>query len=81
MPCALFFRLPLRCLPGKEIGLQDAFENRGARLVREVASNTADREGDGTTTVNEPARAIHAAGIENITGGGECLMIDVQGKR
>ena len=53
----------------KEIELQDAFENMGAQLVREVASKTSDVAGDGTTTATVLAQAIYAEGIKNVTAG------------
>jgi chaperonin GroEL len=43
----------------KEIELEDAFENMGAQLVREVASKTSDVAGDGTTTATVLAQAIY----------------------
>ncbi|MHB8895116.1 MAG: chaperonin GroEL [Candidatus Geothermincolia bacterium] len=53
----------------KEIELQDAFENMGAQLVREVASKTSDVAGDGTTTATVLAQAIYAEGSKNVTAG------------
>ena len=53
----------------KEIELEDAFENMGAQLVREVASKTSDIAGDGTTTATVLAEAIFREGLKNVTAG------------
>ena len=53
----------------KEIELQDPVENRGAQLVKEVASKTNDLAGDGTTTATVLAQAIVAAGLKNVIAG------------
>ncbi|QOP43096.1 chaperonin GroEL [Sulfurimonas sediminis] len=53
----------------REIELQDNLENMGAQLVKEVASNTADEAGDGTTTATVLANAIFSEGLRNITAG------------
>jgi chaperonin GroEL len=53
----------------KEVDLEDAFENMGAKLVNEVASKTSDLAGDGTTTATVLARAIFREGIRNVTAG------------
>jgi len=53
----------------KEIELKDALENMGAQLVKQVASNTADEAGDGTTTATVLANAIFKEGLRNITAG------------
>ena len=53
----------------REIELEDAQENMGAQLVKEVASNTADEAGDGTTTATILANAIFQEGLKNITAG------------
>ena len=53
----------------KEIELDDAFENMGAKLVNVVASKTSDVAGDGTTTATILARAIYREGLKNITAG------------
>ncbi len=53
----------------KEIELQDPFKNLGAQLVKEVASKTADKAGDGTTTATVLAQAIVNAGFKNVTAG------------
>ncbi len=53
----------------KEIQLEDAYEDMGAQLVREVASKTSDIAGDGTTTATILAEAIYREGLKNITAG------------
>ncbi len=53
----------------KEIELEDAFENMGAQLVKEVATKTNDVAGDGTTTATLFAQAIMAEGLKNVTAG------------
>jgi len=53
----------------KEIQLEDAYENMGAQLVREVASKTSDVAGDGTTTATVLAEAIFREGLKNVTAG------------
>jgi chaperonin GroEL len=53
----------------KEIELSDRFENMGAQMVREVASKTVDRAGDGTTTATVLARAMAAEGKKAIAAG------------
>ncbi len=53
----------------KEIELQDAAENLGAQLVKEVASKTGDQAGDGTTTATVLAQAIVSVGLKNVTAG------------
>jgi chaperonin GroEL len=53
----------------REIELKDPLENMGAQLVKEVASNTADEAGDGTTTATVLAHAIFKEGLKNITAG------------
>jgi len=53
----------------KEVELKDPLENMGAQLVKEVASNTADEAGDGTTTATILANAIFKEGLRNITAG------------
>jgi chaperonin GroEL len=53
----------------KEIELEDAYENMGAQLIKEVASKTSDVAGDGTTTATVLAQAIYNEGIKNITAG------------
>ncbi len=53
----------------KEIELEDAYENMGAQLVKEVATKTNDIAGDGTTTATILAQAIAREGIKNVTAG------------
>jgi len=53
----------------REIELKDKLEDMGAQLVKEVASNTADEAGDGTTTATILANAIFKEGLRNITAG------------
>ena len=53
----------------KEIELEDKFENMGAQMVKEVASKTADKAGDGTTTATVLAEAIYSEGLKNIAAG------------
>ncbi len=53
----------------KEIELEDAVENMGAQMVKEVASKTADVAGDGTTTATVLAQSIFNTGLKNVTAG------------
>ncbi len=53
----------------REIELEDAFQNMGAQLVKEVASKTGDDAGDGTTTATVLAQAIINVGLKNVTAG------------
>jgi chaperonin GroEL len=53
----------------KEIDLSDKFENMGAQMVREVASKTSDKAGDGTTTATVLARAIYEEGLKLVAAG------------
>jgi len=53
----------------KEIELEDAVQNMGAQMVKEVASKTADIAGDGTTTATVLAQAMITAGLKNVTAG------------
>lgn len=50
----------------KEIELEDKHENMGAQMVKEVASKTADKAGDGTTTATVLAEAIYSEGLRNV---------------
>jgi chaperonin GroEL len=59
----------------KEIELEDAFENMGAKLVAEVASKTNDVAGDGTTTATVLAQAMIREGLKNVTAGANPLGI------
>ena len=53
----------------KEVELEDAVENMGAQMVKEVASKTADIAGDGTTTATVLAQAMITAGLKNVVAG------------
>ncbi len=53
----------------KEVELEDAYENMGAQMVKEVASKTSDDAGDGTTTATILAEAIYREGLKNVTAG------------
>src|SRR6187431_2055907 len=53
----------------KEIELHDKFENMGAQMVREVASKTSDKAGDGTTTATVLAQAIYTQGLMLVEAG------------
>ncbi|HEY3913287.1 MAG TPA: chaperonin GroEL [Verrucomicrobiae bacterium] len=59
----------------KEIELEDAFENMGAQMVREVASKTSDAAGDGTTTATVLAEAIYSQGLKFVTAGANPISI------
>lgn len=59
----------------KEIELKDKFENMGAKLIKEVASQTQDRAGDGTTTATLLAQLMIAEGLKNITAGANPVEI------
>src|ERR1700690_2016839 len=59
----------------KEIELEDAYENMGAQMVREVASKTSDAAGDGTTTATVLAEAIYAQGLKFVTSGANPISI------
>jgi len=59
----------------REIELDDIVENMGAQLVKEVASNTADEAGDGTTTATVLAHAIFKEGLRNITAGANPIEV------
>ncbi|MFS0865351.1 chaperonin GroEL [Fredinandcohnia sp. 179-A 10B2 NHS] len=59
----------------KEIELEDAFENMGAKLVAEVASKTNDVAGDGTTTATVLAQAMIREGLKNVTAGANPMVI------
>lgn len=53
----------------KEVELEDKHENMGAQMVKEVASKTSDKAGDGTTTATILAEAIYTEGLRNVTAG------------
>ena len=59
----------------KEIELEDANENMGAQMVKEVASKTSDVAGDGTTTATIYAEAIFEEGLKNIAAGAKAMQL------
>ncbi|MBR6646640.1 MAG: chaperonin GroEL [Clostridia bacterium] len=59
----------------KEIELEDAFENMGAQLVKEVATKTNDIAGDGTTTATLLAQALIREGLKNVAAGANPMII------
>ena len=59
----------------KEIELEDAFENMGAQLIREVATKTNDVAGDGTTTATLLAQAITKEGLKNLSAGANPMVM------
>lgn len=59
----------------KEIELHDKFENMGANLIKEVASKTQDKAGDGTTTATLLAQAMISEGLKNITAGANPIEV------
>jgi chaperonin GroEL len=59
----------------KEIELEDAYENMGAQMVREVASKTSTVAGDGTTTATILAESIFKEGLKNITAGANPMQV------
>ncbi len=59
----------------KEIELDDAFENMGAQLVKEVATKTNDAAGDGTTTATLLAQALIREGMKNIAAGANPMVV------
>ncbi|HHU70798.1 MAG TPA: chaperonin GroEL [Clostridiales bacterium] len=59
----------------KEIELEDAFENMGAQLVKEVATKTNDVAGDGTTTATVLAQAMIKEGIKNLAAGANPIIL------
>ncbi|MGA2032366.1 MAG: chaperonin GroEL [Thermoguttaceae bacterium] len=59
----------------KEIDLEDVYENMGARMVREVASKTSDKAGDGTTTATILAEAIFNEGLRAVVSGVNPIML------
>ena len=59
----------------KEIELEDAYENMGAQMVKEVASKTSSVAGDGTTTATILAEAIFEEGLKNITAGANGMQV------
>jgi chaperonin GroEL len=59
----------------KEIELEDAFENMGAQMVKEVASKTSTIAGDGTTTATILAESIFEEGLKNVTAGANPMQV------
>ena len=59
----------------REIELEDAYENMGAQLVKEVANKTNDVAGDGTTTATVLAQSIIREGLKNVTAGANPMLI------
>ncbi len=59
----------------KEIELEDAFENMGAQLVKEVATKTNDVAGDGTTTATVLAQAMVNEGMKNLAAGANPIVL------
>ena len=59
----------------KEIELEDAYENMGAQMVKEVASKTSNVAGDGTTTATIMAESIFEEGLKNITAGANPMQV------
>ena len=59
----------------KDIELEDAFQNMGAQLVREVATKTNDIAGDGTTTATLLAQAITREGLKNLSAGANPMVM------
>ena len=59
----------------KEIELEEAYENMGAQMVKEVASKTSSVAGDGTTTATIYAEAIYDEGLKNLAAGAEAMEL------
>ena len=59
----------------KEIELEDAFENMGAQLIKEVASKTNDVAGDGTTTATVLAQSMVHEGMKNLAAGANPIVM------
>ena len=59
----------------KEVELEDAYENMGAQLVKEVATKTNDVAGDGTTTATLLAQALVREGMKNVTAGANPMVL------
>ena len=62
----------------KEIELEDAYENMGAQMVKEVATKTSTVAGDGTTTATVYAEAIFAEGMRNVASGANPTQIQTR---
>ena len=65
----------------KEIELEDALENMGAQMVKEVASKTNDLAGDGTTTATILAQAVVKEGLKNVAAGANPIVLKRQTPR
>src|SRR5512136_1024139 len=59
----------------KEVELEDAYENMGAQMVKEVASKTSNVAGDGTTTATIYAEAIYDEGLKNVAAGANAMEL------
>src|SRR4028119_1396101 len=59
----------------KEVELEDAIENMGAQMVKEVATKTSDLAGDGSTTATVLAQAIFREGLKNVTAGANPMAL------
>ncbi|MBQ6316221.1 MAG: chaperonin GroEL, partial [Oscillospiraceae bacterium] len=59
----------------KEIELEDAFENMGAQLIKEVSTKTNDVAGDGTTTATVLAQAMISEGLKNLAAGANPMVM------
>lgn len=59
----------------KEIDLEDAYQNMGAQMVKEVAEKTSDNAGDGTTTATVLAESIYREGLKNVTAGANPMAL------
>ncbi|MBR3670763.1 MAG: chaperonin GroEL, partial [Fibrobacter sp.] len=59
----------------KEVELEDAYENLGAQMAKEVANKTSDAAGDGTTTATVLAQAITREGLKNVAAGANPMDI------
>ncbi|MBR5380800.1 MAG: chaperonin GroEL, partial [Clostridia bacterium] len=59
----------------KDIELEDPFENMGAQLVKEVATKTNDKAGDGTTTATLLAQAVVREGLKNVAAGANPMVL------
>src|SRR5690606_20368881 len=59
----------------KEVELEDAYENMGAQMVKEVAQKTSTVAGDGTTTATIYAEAIYDEGLKNVAAGANAMEL------
>ena len=65
----------------KEIELEDAFENMGAQLIKEVSTKTNDVAGDGTTTATVLAQAMIGEGLKNLAAGANPMTMSAASRR